>query len=79
MSKDAKGGKGRIFADLVALHQSITSDAPKAVPAAAEKVPAPADEDAAFESDDRFELFCEHLPMGVLLAEVGRDRYRHPE
>jgi hypothetical protein len=30
-------------------------------------------------ADNRYELFCEHFPMGILLAEVGRDRYRHPE
>ncbi len=30
-------------------------------------------------ADNRYELFYERFPMGILLAEVGRDRYRHPE
>jgi PAS domain S-box-containing protein len=80
MSTDANRGKKRIFADLVALHQSITSGnvEPSSGKPAAEP---PSAEELAVEAeiaDNGYELFCEHLPMGVMLAEVTRDRYRHP-
>lgn len=85
MSEDPGSGKKRIFADLVALHQSITSSDQE--PASEEpsgeqprggqapRNPAQKPEIA----ENGYELFCEHLPMGVLLAEVTRDRYRRPQ
>ncbi len=80
MSTEPNRSKKRIFADLVALHHSINSQEDEAAPVAAE---APlsaglrADQEEGIDSG--YELFCEHLPMGVLLAEVTRDRYRRPE
>ena len=77
MSTDPDKSKKRIFADLVALHQSITSQEDEPAAGAADERPSGTpDEEADF--DNGYELFCEHLPMGVLLAEVTRDRYRRP-
>ena len=85
MHNEESKGKKAIFADLVALHQSIVSESPKATakepdPNASKqsnpKMP-PADSDLV--SDNRYELFCDQMTMGVLLAEVGRDRYLTPE
>jgi PAS domain S-box-containing protein len=71
-----KHGRDSIFKDLVKLHQSLAGEDPAGDPPAAAIEPEPASdpEDVAA----RFELFVEHLPMGVLFADVVRDRYRHP-
>jgi PAS domain S-box-containing protein len=79
MSKDPAGGKKRIFADLVALHQSISAGEAIAPVVVDDKPSEQAVEPAPVPLDSRFELFCEHLPMGILMAEIGRDRYRHAE
>jgi len=80
MPGDAEHEKERIFADLGALHQSTVSEAPEAASAATDDTSGPdPGERPSSELDNRYELFCEHLPMGVLLAEVRRDRYRRPE
>ncbi len=73
-----------IFRDLVALHQSISgdktsvaSDVSSAVTADALSSPVP--ESVSGDVDEaRASLFIEHFPMGVLMARVVRDRYRHP-
>ncbi len=81
MSDEPTSDKKRIFADLVALHQSITSSE-EASPSEEPSVEQPAVEETPpmLEIDDNgYELFCEHLPMGVLLADVTRDRYRKPQ
>jgi len=35
--------------------------------------------EAESDEDNRFEMFFEHMPYGVLLAEIERDRYGRPE
>ncbi len=78
MRKD-KSSKKRLFEDLVALHQSIVSsdEAEPAQEPESEKRPASEQDDEP--ADNRFELVCDFFPMGIMLAEVTRDRYRHPQ
>jgi len=64
-----------IFKDLVALHQSISGDPEGASPEVS--APDPEPEDTAAD-DSRAALFIEHFPMGALMADIVRDRYRHP-
>lgn len=62
----------RLLQDLVDLRRSIVGQ---------EREPSPAEEppDSKDHSEDGlFRLFVDHLPMGVLLVEVERDRYRRP-
>lgn len=84
MAEESKKGKKRLLEDLVALHQSIVAEgelpprhqASAASPSASAQAALPvADE----EDMDAYERFFEHLPVGVLLADVQRDRYRRPE
>jgi PAS domain S-box-containing protein len=78
---ESDGEKKHIFEDLVALHQSIVSGSPAPIPAPARKAK---DERESGEPDEepidnRFELLCDFFPMGIMLAEITRDRYRRPE
>jgi PAS domain S-box-containing protein len=85
MHNEENKGKKRIFADLVALHQSIVSESPneavKEIDSKVSKKPRPQNPSASPDAiaDNRYELFCDQMPMGVLLAEISRDRYRYPE
>ncbi len=65
-----------IFRDLVELHQSIAGESAKdASDATSEEVADTADGAA---DDVRASLFIKHFPVGVLMARIVRDRYRHP-
>lgn len=69
-----------MFRDLVALHQSISGGpADVASDVLAEDLPGPVPESTSGDVDESVSsLFIEHFPMGVLMARVVRDRYRHP-
>ncbi len=76
--------RASMLRDLVELHQSISgdkaavaSDASFAVTADALSSPMPESESGDVD-EARASLFIEHFPMGVLMARVVRDRYRHP-
>jgi hypothetical protein len=75
MHNEENGGKKRIFADLVALHQSIVSESPneavKMTDSKVSKKPRPQNLSASPDAiaDNRYELFCEQMPMGVLTSE----------
>jgi PAS domain S-box-containing protein len=79
MSKESGSGKNRMFADLVALHQSITTAESSGSKSSAAATPDAPGADPESLADNRYQLFCERFPMGVMLADVGRDRYRHAE
>ncbi len=70
---EKKDRREHLLKDLVELHQSLGGGkaddvGPRAVD--------PADE--AADALSRAGLFVDHLPMGVLFADIVRDRYRHP-
>ncbi len=69
-----------MFRDLVALHQSISGDKTAvASDGSADALSTPEPELASRDVDESVaSLFIEHFPMGVLMARVVRDRYRHP-
>jgi len=69
-----------IFRDLVELRQSFSGDPTDvASDIMAGALQTPATESASDAVDESVaSLFIEHFPMGVLLARVVRDRYRHP-
>lgn len=69
----SKSARAAIVKDLVELHHSM-------VGTDAVSVPEPAKSERHEEAGQAlpFELFVEHMPMGVLFANVVRDLYRHP-